>query len=401
MATVYRRLAAALAGWILRRTDGKDDAVAALHEIAAAVFGFGLLSLEVHHFFHRENFSVATFDMRQQGTWSSILMLYAIMLLLLAWYRGRRLLSQVAAVAGVAALLVAMIFGGLVTNPLWHREAVGPLPLWNWLLYAYALPAALALVLAELFLRDSKVYFARIVQACALAGLFLLVAMQVHHYFFRLNMALLQHLDIVTLVQWGTWTAAWLAYAALLLLVDWRWPRPPLRLVRRGALLVAAVTAVLVQVFFANPLHTNESLGEHVVWNWLLYVYGLPAALLVILGRMLRQEGELPLRAVAGVTAMLLLFVMVSLEVRQAFHGAVLSIGETSTAELYSYSAAWLGYGALLLLVGIATAARPFAGHRSWCCSRPSPKSSSTTCVNSRTSTASRPSLAWASACSS
>ena len=44
---------------------------------------------------------------------------------------------------------------------------------------------------------------------------------------------------------------------------------------------------------------------------------------------------------------------LISLEVRQAFHGAYLDIGEVTNAEWYAYSAAWIVFAAVLLVRGV------------------------------------------------
>jgi uncharacterized membrane protein len=52
-------------------------------------------------------------------------------------------------------------------------------------------------------------------------------------------------------------------------------------------------------------------------------------------------------------TVLLLAFLLLTLEIRQAFHGTYLSTGASSIAERYSYSAAWILFGAALLVLGI------------------------------------------------
>jgi uncharacterized membrane protein len=46
-------------------------------------------------------------------------------------------------------------------------------------------------------------------------------------------------------------------------------------------------------------------------------------------------------------------FALVSLEVRQAFHGTYLNGPATSVVERWSYSAAWILFGAVLLALGV------------------------------------------------
>jgi len=48
-----------------------------------------------------------------------------------------------------------------------------------------------------------------------------------------------------------------------------------------------------------------------------------------------------------------------SLEVARAYQGPVLSFGPVSPAEQYTYSAVWLAFGVVLLLIGIALGSKP------------------------------------------
>jgi uncharacterized membrane protein len=55
----------------------------------------------------------------------------------------------------------------------------------------------------------------------------------------------------------------------------------------------------------------------------------------------------------------LLLLSYLSREVREIYHGSVLTRGPTGDAEQYTYSVVWLGYGVALLLFGIAFRSQP------------------------------------------
>jgi uncharacterized membrane protein len=52
-------------------------------------------------------------------------------------------------------------------------------------------------------------------------------------------------------------------------------------------------------------------------------------------------------------------FVWLSALVRQTFQGPILAGGQTSDAELYTYSVAWLGYGLALLGIGVWRRSQP------------------------------------------
>src|SRR5205814_7278943 len=51
--------------------------------------------------------------------------------------------------------------------------------------------------------------------------------------------------------------------------------------------------------------------------------------------------------------ALILALAYVSLEIRRLYHGPVLSSGQTTGAEQYTYSIAWLAFGVVLLGIGI------------------------------------------------
>jgi uncharacterized membrane protein len=91
----------------------------------------------------------------------------------------------------------------------------------------------------------------------------------------------------------------------------------------------------------------------------ILLGYGLPALLAITLALIARTTRPMPYRAVAAVTSVALALMFLSLEVTRAFHGPVLTDGVTTDAEQYTYSAVWLGFGVVLLLLGIALASKP------------------------------------------
>jgi len=56
--------------------------------------------------------------------------------------------------------------------------------------------------------------------------------------------------------------------------------------------------------------------------------------------------------AIAG-GALVFALTYVTLEIRRFYHGPILSIGPTTGAEQYTYSIGWLGFGIVLLGVGL------------------------------------------------
>lgn len=118
-----------------------------------------------------------------------------------------------------------------------------------------------------------------------------------------------------------------------------------------AALAIGAVIALLA----ANPFFTALPVGATPVFNTLLLAYGVPAVLWLVVARRRSAGGRRsPLAAAAAVMAGVLAFALLSLQIRQAFHGTDLAQGATTAREQYSYSLAWVVYGLGLLAVGIA-----------------------------------------------
>ncbi|WP_416211174.1 DUF2339 domain-containing protein [Nitrospirillum sp. BR 11828] len=136
-------------------------------------------------------------------------------------------------------------------------------------------------------------------------------------------------------------------------------PDPAHPVARWGARVLvrlAAAQVVVVQLGILNPLWAEEPVGSWPVVNLLLLIYALPA-LLFGLAAWGRKTG--PGRRVLVILVLVLAFTCLSLEVRQAFHGSLLTLwahgGGWSDAEWYSYSAAWLGFALALLAAGVKT----------------------------------------------
>ncbi|MEM9108899.1 MAG: DUF2339 domain-containing protein [Planctomycetota bacterium] len=116
-----------------------------------------------------------------------------------------------------------------------------------------------------------------------------------------------------------------------------------------------AALATLGAMTLFNPLWTNQSVGHIPVLNTLLVLFGLPMLAAAAIARL--QFGRRPaIVQAAGASALLLLFVFVSTQVRQVFVGPVLdlSLHPITQPESYTYSAAWVALGLALLVAGIA-----------------------------------------------
>jgi uncharacterized membrane protein len=102
-----------------------------------------------------------------------------------------------------------------------------------------------------------------------------------------------------------------------------------------------------------NPLVWRINVGDAII-NRLLLAYALPAVLMLLLSYAV--AGQRPRAYANTIAAGALVFALayVTLEIRRLYHGPILTDGVTTDLEQYSYSIAWLGFGVVLLGVGLA-----------------------------------------------
>lgn len=268
----------------------------------------------------------------------------ALMVPGIAWVAEKRPLP---AFRWLAAAMTLAVLGRIVWDPEIVSGTAGARPLFNWLLYGYGIPAAAFWLGGYLLRRQDDDVPTRIVESAAILFTVLLVVMEVKHYVtggepytwgnaaetaldVSLLLAVLIGLERVRLKSGSVihdWGARFLAVLLLLMIVS-----------KLGV--------------DANPLITGESVGPPVV-NLVLLGYGLPAVLLATLAHVTRETRPRWYGLTALGVSLALAFAYLTLEVARLFHGPVLTSGEISDAEQYTYSAVWLGFGVALLAAGI------------------------------------------------
>ncbi len=230
--------------------------------------------------------------------------------------------------------------------------------IFNELLLAYALPAALFAACAWRFAAGGAARWANAYQAVALACVALGFTFMTRHAFTPGRL-----LGSFALLEAGTLAAGYLLLGFAAYGVAQRLSGISLRHGGVTLIFLGLMTAVLGPGLALNPLAHGDSVGTVIVLNWLLFLYLLPAALgaaaAVVLGRAPDPQLK-PGAAVAGIASLVLLFAWVTLAVRQGFAGPVLDLGAQGigTAEQYAYSMAWLALGLGLLFAGVFTGSR-------------------------------------------
>jgi len=275
----------------------------------------------------------------------------ALMVPGLAWVAQRRPLPLLrwAAAAGVL-----MVLARIAWEPRIVGADVGATPIFNWLLYGYGGPAAAFWIGGYLLRRRADDVPSRMVDSAAILFSVLLAFLEVRHFMNDGNV----YRPSSGLGEPALQVCVGLAMAIGLERVRARTGNVVHDL---GALAIAALSAcgiVIVLWLAQNPVFTSEPVGG-AFFNLILLGYGLPAVLAAALALVARATRPMAYRVVAATLAVGLALAFITLEITRLYHGPVLTVGPTSNAEQYTYSAAWLAFGVVLLLLGVALRSQP------------------------------------------
>jgi uncharacterized membrane protein len=251
--------------------------------------------------------------------------------------------------AGVAALVCARI--------VWEPRIVtdvGTTPIFNWILWGYGVPALAFWTGAHLLRRRADDVPARMLDSAAILFTVLTFALQIRH-----TLTGNIYDPVPQLEEYGLQVSALIAVAIGLERVRGR-SRNIVHNV--GAVIVAGLAlalAIVGPMLAANPLMAGSVRGG-AFFNSLLLGYGLPALLAITLALVAKETRPMAYRAVAAASAVVLTLTYFSLQVRLFYQGPYLSIFKhTSAAEWWTYSAVWLAFGVVLLLVGLLIRSQP------------------------------------------
>jgi uncharacterized membrane protein len=250
--------------------------------------------------------------------------------------------------------LVVMVMLRIGYHPRIVGGDVGTTPVFNWLLYGYGVPALSFWLAGWLLRRRADDVPARLTDAAAILFTVLTAFLQIRHY---VNNGNVFH------------ASAGLTEVALHVCVTLAIAIGLERLRVRTGSIVHDVGAMVLAAFslagivlglgiVENPWFTGADVGG-LFWNLILLGYALPAILAGTLGLITRPTRPEVYRAVAAIAAVALALAYLSLEVARFYHGPVLTAGRITNPEQYTYSAAWLAFGVVLLIVGIALRSQP------------------------------------------
>lgn len=249
-------------------------------------------------------------------------------------------------VAAAIAVLGRMAFDPTIVG----EDLLGTMPVFNWLLPGYGVPALAAGYVAWQLARTTEGRPRMAMEAFAALFSLLAVAMLVRH---AMNGGVIDA-GAPTLGEQSIYTLIAVGAGAILITLDLRSPSP---VFRYGSLALGTLSvAFIVLQHFANlnPLHTDESTGRIPFFNLLLLAYLLPGAAMAALAWYARGKRPQWYVAMLAVVAAALGFAYATLAVRRLFQGEFVGLWKGFTQlETYSYSALWLAMGVVLLATGL------------------------------------------------
>jgi uncharacterized membrane protein len=289
-----------------------------------------------------------TFTMALDRGWLTIAL--ALMVPGIAYVERERPLP---ALRWLAAAIVMIVIARIGYEPRIVGRDVGTTPIFNWLLYGYGVPALSFWFAGYLLRKRDDDVPARVVDSAAILFSVLLVVLEIRHYITNGNIYAVSSSVTEVALQ----VCAGLAAAIGLEHVR----RRSGSIVHNiGAIVVAVLTlaAIVFGLLIAvNPLLTPHMIGPPFI-NLALLGYGIPAVLAIILALVARTTRPMPYRAVAAGTAVVLSLMYLTVQIARLFKGPTLS-GPTSDAQQYTYSATWLVFGVILLVVGLLLPSKP------------------------------------------
>jgi uncharacterized membrane protein len=252
-----------------------------------------------------------------------------------------RALRIVMSLVGVAALGHLLLGFPLLAPPL------GAMPVLNWILYALGVPTLAYAGVAWTLRRGGHAGLESLFTVLAGVSGFALITLQTRHGF-RGERWLSSLLERGTLWEYGTYPTVWLIASAGGLALARQVRSNTLRIIAEMIAFIAIAFTLAVLCVGLNPLWCEFVVGSRPVLNVLLYSYGLPAALLLAIGLWQRRQPDKHLSIACLMGGFITLVVLVTLEVRQGFHGGLEPRDLRTLSTLWewgTYPIAWLVAG--------------------------------------------------------
>lgn len=260
---------------------------------------------------------------------------------LLACMFGFLLIPQVLLVVQLAAF-------SLVEAKLYLQENI---PIVNWPVFQLGVPS-LCFMTASRLLRaekDDRLVFSLEAAAIGLSGLMAYYLTR-HIFHWDQNVLFIKP----GFVERGVTTNVFFMTGLACLWAGGKFERKAVVL---GGLVLSGIAIFRIGYFdfiLHNPLFSAQNVGGLPIFNGLPLPYGLPILWIWAGMKIYPAFGKIDWKKFGCGAMLLLAFMLVSMNVRQIFHGARLDVVavDTGNAEIYAYSAVWLLFGLVLLFFG-------------------------------------------------
>jgi uncharacterized membrane protein len=265
----------------------------------------------------------------------NIWMTLSVAVLVFAFGYGARIFPV--RIFGVTASLLATLasvrlFAG---REFWSEPVGLPLGL-HWPLYGYGIPALLFWLTARL-LPDPLNHKARVsLEGLSLGLLISLVSLEL-----RVLIGGGIVTDHVSLLELASHVVAWLGAAYGL---AYRQGVYSSFISRWGMIALVGASSVMLVIMLTvrNPAITSDTLEGGAIFNTLWLAYLIPAALLFLIIRRDGILGQTPWREMLGTLGLALLMMFVTLMVKRAYQGPMMTEHFSGDPENYTVSLAWL-----------------------------------------------------------
>jgi len=271
---------------------------------------------------------------------------FALMAAGIAYVESKRGLPFLRWLAAAACLFV---IARIAYEPRIVGSDLGTTPIFNWLLWGYGVPAISFWVAGWLLRKRKDDVPSRFADSLAILFTALFFSLQIRHY--------IKGGDIYR--EGGSFTEfAMHVIVGLAMTIGLERTRMVTKNIVHdaGSKIIAGLSFIGIYaglLTFENPFFTGASIGEGRYINLLTLGYLVPAIIAGLLAVVYQKTRTENFRTAAAVTSIVLMMAYLTLQVRAMFQGPRLDRFGASDAELYTYSAVWLAFSVLLLLIGI------------------------------------------------
>ncbi len=244
-------------------------------------------------------------------------------------------------------LLVQLTVYSLIEARLVLQNSV---PIVNWPIFQLGLPALFFVIGSYLLRKQKDDKLVNFLETAAIALVGIMGYYLTHHAF---------HIDEDILfvkagfIECSVITNILFIYGLVCLWIGRYFTR---RAVSLSGLVLSGIAIFRVCYFdciIYNPLWSSQAIGTLPIFNALLFTYGLPILWTLRTIFELPHIGKTEWSKYGYSFILFLSFMLISLNVRQIFHGTYLNGHEISNAEIYAYFIAWLLFCLALLFIGV------------------------------------------------